>query len=228
MMSLMAEEADFQRARRPEQREQRRRAILDATEALLAELPVDEISLRELGRRLGTSKTNVVRYFETREGLLLALLNRSREAWLDALEERLPPAPAQADELLGIWADSLAERPVLCQLWSLLPTVLERNVSAESVRSYKLTDLEHRTRLARLVSDRLPALDENAALHLTRIAVVTLTGLWPFSNPTSAVLEATADPRLREARVDFAEMYADILRITTAGLLTRARSGAQV
>jgi hypothetical protein len=46
----------FQRARRPEQRELRRREILDAAEALLGEMPAEEISLRELGRRLGVSK----------------------------------------------------------------------------------------------------------------------------------------------------------------------------
>lgn len=222
----MSPPADFQRARRPEQREQRRRAILDATEALLAEVPVEDISLRELSRRLGTSKTNVVRYFETREGVLLALLNRARSAWLDELDERLPPGPVHADELVTIWADSLAERPLLCQLWSLLPTVLERNVSAASVRSYKLTDLDHRTRLARLVSERVPALDEATALHLTRIAVVALTGLWPFCTPTPAIVEATSDPRLRESCVEFATAYTDILRITTAGLLARGEGSA--
>ena len=49
------------------------RKVLDAAEALLAEMPVEEISLRELGRRLGVSKTHVVRYFESREGVFLEL-----------------------------------------------------------------------------------------------------------------------------------------------------------
>lgn len=212
----------FQRARRPEHRELRKQEILDAAEALLAEMPADEISLRELGRRLGVSKTHVVRYFESREGVFLGLLARLRLAWLDALADEWPAAPCEPDQVMQGWADSLAARPVLCQLWSLLPSVLERNVSADTVRTYKLVDLEHRTRLAKLVRDRVPALTADAALTLTEYAVVSLVGLWPFSNPTPTVVEATADPRLAGSRVDFATMYGEILQTTLAGLLTRA------
>jgi hypothetical protein len=97
--------------------------------------------------------------------------------------------------------------------------VLERNVSAESVRAYKLEDLEHRTRLARLLSERVRGLDERAALHLTRVGVVILAGLWPFSNPTPAIIEATADPRLADARVDFPRAYADMLGLAARGLV---------
>jgi AcrR family transcriptional regulator len=212
----------FQRARRPEQRELRRQEILDAAETLLTEMPVEEISLRELGRRLGVSKTHVVRYFESREGVFLELLNRLRLSWLDNLANEWPASPCEPDCVMQAWADSLAARPTLCQLWSLLPSVLERNVSASTVRSYKLSDLEHRTILARLVKDRIPGLSEDSALTLTRYAVVSLVGLWPFTAPTQAVVEATSDPRLASSRIDFATMYGEILQTTLAGLLARA------
>ncbi len=215
----------FQRARRPEQRELRRQEILDAAEALLAEMSAEDISLRELGRRLGVSKTHVVRYFESREGVFLEVLNRLRLSWLEALASEWPSPPCEPDRVMQAWADSLAARPVLCQLWSLLPSVLERNVSASTVRSYKLVDLEHRTTLAGLIRHRIPTLDADDALTLTRYAVVSLVGLWPFSNPTPTVVEATADPRLAGSRVDFAEMYGEILQTTLGGLLARHRRG---
>jgi AcrR family transcriptional regulator len=214
----------FQRARRPEQRELRRQEILNAAEALLAEMPAEEISLRELGRRLGVSKTHVVRYFESREGVFLELLNRLRLSWLEALTSEWPTPPCEPDRVMQAWADSLATRPVLCQLWSLLPSVLERNVSADTVRAYKLTDLQQRTTLANLISDRVPVLGQDDTFTLARYAVVSLVGLWPFSNPTPALVEATADSRLAGSRVDFAAMYCEILQTTLAGLLARADS----
>ncbi|WP_432867256.1 TetR family transcriptional regulator [Microbispora rosea] len=216
------EAPSFQRARRPEHRELRKQEILDAAEALLAEMPAEEISLRELARRLGVSKTHVVRYFESREGVFLGLLARLRLAWLDALADEWPAPPCGPDQVMRAWADSLAARPVLCQLWSLLPTVLERNVSAGTVRAYKFIDLEHRTRLAGLVRERVPALGAGDALTLTQYAVVALVGLWSFSNPTPTIVEATSDPRLAGSRVDFATMYGEILQTTLAGLLARA------
>jgi AcrR family transcriptional regulator len=211
----------FQRARRPEQREQRRQEILDAAEALLAELPAEQISLRELARRLDVSKTHVVRYFESREGVFLELLNRMRLAWLEAAAREWPAA-AEPDELMRAWAESLAARPILAQLWSLLPSVLERNVAADTVRGYKLTDLEHRRLLAGLIADRVPGLGTEAALVLTEHAVVGLVGLWPFSCPPPAVAEAVAgDPRLHRAQVDFPARYAELLQVILAGLLAR-------
>jgi AcrR family transcriptional regulator len=86
-----------------------------------------EVSLREIARRLGGSKSGIVRYYETREAFFLELLNRARQEWLDDLELRLPPrSEATVGEIATIWADSLAERPVLCELWSILAAVLER------------------------------------------------------------------------------------------------------
>jgi len=222
----MDEVAPFQRARRPEQRELRRQEILDAAEELLAAVllsgaSVEEISLRELARRLDVSKTHIVRYFESREGVFLELLNRMRLAWLDAAATEWPTPPCEPDAVMRALADTLAARPALCQLWSLLPSVLERNVSAATVRVYKFADLQHRTVLAGLIGERVPAITAEDALLLTEHIVIGLVGLWPFSTPPPAVVEATADPRLRRSRVNFAARYGELLQVMLAGLTAR-------
>ena len=79
----------FQRARSEEQRELRRRAILDAAAAMLTEMPVAEVTLNELSRRAGLAKSNVLRYFESREAILLELLDRAAKLWLSELPEQL-------------------------------------------------------------------------------------------------------------------------------------------
>src|ERR1700736_322814 len=104
----------FQRARRPEQREARRQAILDVAEAMLAQEPTAEISLREISRRVGLATSNVLRYFESREAIFLELLARESTSWLDALEEKLdelaPDSGVTACERVArVWAATLAE-----------------------------------------------------------------------------------------------------------------------
>src|SRR5579863_3920251 len=81
--------AGFQRARSEQQREMRRRAILDAATAMLAEMPVAEITLNELSRRTGLAKSNVLRYFESREAVLLELLDSMLQGWLADLAAEL-------------------------------------------------------------------------------------------------------------------------------------------
>ncbi|MEV6237017.1 TetR family transcriptional regulator [Lentzea sp. NPDC051838] len=203
----------FQRARRPEQRELRRQAVLDAARELLLELPAADVSLREIARRLGGSKSGIVTYFETREALFLALLQRERAEWLDAFE-----AAVTDGSLTDVWARSLAERPVLCELWSLLASTLERNVSAALIREFKLENRSQLLRQARIVARHVPGLSEEAADELVSTSMVVLIGLWPFANPTPEVLEAVSDPRLESARVDFVRQYRRTLDVLIAGL----------
>lgn len=79
----------FQRARTEEQREIRRRAILDTASAMLDEMPVAAVTLNELSRRVGLAKPNVLRYFESREAVLLELLDRFLREWLADLADEL-------------------------------------------------------------------------------------------------------------------------------------------
>ena len=82
----------FQRARSPEQRAERRRSILDTASVMLAEMPVADVTLNELARRVGLAKSNVLRYFDSREAVLLELLHAALQEWLDALRSDLPAA----------------------------------------------------------------------------------------------------------------------------------------
>src|SRR3972149_293778 len=60
--------------RRPRQREQARRAILDATEALLLEAGSDGFSMRRLAERCGYTTPTIYHYFEDKPALIDALL----------------------------------------------------------------------------------------------------------------------------------------------------------
>src|SRR5690242_14026660 len=113
----------FQRARSAEQREIRRQAILDTAAAMLDEMPVAEVSLNELSRRVGLAKSNVLRYFESREAVLLELLARALRTWLAELSDELTasvdprlPARERGDQLAAVLSRSLARHTVLCDL----------------------------------------------------------------------------------------------------------------
>ena len=136
----------FQRARTEEQREIRRRAILDVASAMLEEMPVAAVTLNELSRRVGLAKPNVLRYFESREAVLLELLDHFLQQWLTELagelaagiDEKLPMAE-RAAVVAEILSRSLSSRVVLCDLVNAQGSVLEHNVSVEVVARYKHT-----------------------------------------------------------------------------------------
>ncbi|MEU6008926.1 TetR family transcriptional regulator [Streptomyces sp. NPDC047453] len=215
----------FIRARSPENRELRRQSILDAAEHLLEKSQVADITLRDIGQQAGIATSNVLRYFENREAVFLELLNRDYGAWLDALPAELAPADADgtgpAARVRGFaeaYTASLAARPVMCELASVLASVLERTVSVETVRAYKRQALANNDRLAGIIHARLPELDEAAAKELASATTVLIAGLWPFAHPGPTVVAAVEDPALLAAHVDFPARYGRMIELLATSL----------
>ena len=221
----------FQRARSEEQREARRQAILGAAAAMLAEMPVAEVTLNELSRRAGLAKSNVLRYFESREAVLLELLDSAWQDWLGQLEEELAgavdvgaPVASRADQLAAAVAASLAARPMLCDLISAQAAVLERNVSPQVAAQYKRASIAGTSALGALLLRSVPELGEPDAFRLAGAAVMTTAALWPHTQPSAAMLAAyAADPALAAMRLDFTATLREVLEVLTAGLLARRR-----
>jgi AcrR family transcriptional regulator len=220
----------FQRARSEEQRAARRQAILDTAAAMLAEMPVAEVTLNELSRRAGLAKSNVLRYFESREAVLLELLDSAWQDWLVQLEAELAgaidvgaPVASRADQLAAAVAASLATRPMLCDLISAQAAVLERNVSPQVAAQYKRSSIAGISALGGLVLRSVPELGEPDAFRLAGATVMTTAALWPHTQPSAAMLAAyAADPALAAMRLDFTGTLREVLEVLIAGLLARS------
>src|SRR3954449_6137316 len=107
----------FQRARNDEQREVRRQAILRVAAEMGGQMPVAELSLNELSRRVGLAKSNVLRYFESREAVLFELLERAMTRWLAQLPDELAAgvdprgsARERGDQVAAVLSASLARQ----------------------------------------------------------------------------------------------------------------------
>ena len=218
----------FQRARSEEQRAARRQAVLHTAEAMLAEMPVAALSLNELSRRVGLAKSNVLRYFESREAVLLELLDIAWREWLDALATALPPRDAtvpvaeRIERVAAVLARTLVGHPMLCELGSASAGVLEHNVSADVAARFKRAAQADTIALGRLVRGVVPELGETAAERFAAATVLVTGSLWAYSRPSAAMLAAyEADPELAAMRMDFAVAVRDLLATLLAGLLAR-------
>jgi AcrR family transcriptional regulator len=213
----------FQRARSPEQREERRRSILDTAAAMLREMPVAELSLNELARRVGLAKSNVLRYFETREAVLLELLDAEYTAWLDEVESM--PTPVDADGVAELLAATAARRPVLAELLASAASVLEHNVSTEVAVAYKRRALARTARLVALVERSTGPLAGADGLVVAGAVELVVGGAWSICRPSPALLAAyERDPALAALRLDYRIAVRELIATTLAGLRVRHAS----
>jgi AcrR family transcriptional regulator len=217
------ETTEFQRARSPEAKRQREVAILDAARELGAVQGIRQITLTEIAAAVGMHKSALLRYFETREEIFLRLTAEGWHEWTGVLAARIRTLPdAGPADIAMAFAVTLAARGMFCDLLAQAPLNLERNVSIEAVREFKLATFAAREDLFTALGERLPELEQADALDLIATAVSLAGAFWQIATPGPEVAELyRSDPRLGHAVIEVEPRLARILTATLVGMLRR-------
>ena len=211
----------YQRARRPEQKLERRDAILGAARELALRDGVRAVSLADIAARVGIPKSALLRYFETREQIFLELTAEAWRDWTAALHAGLDAVePGAAALVAEVFARSFGDRPLLCDLIAHTPLNLERNVSPEAVRRYKVASLAAVDEAAAVAARVLPELTLAECGEFVA-ALASLAGaVWQIANPVPALAELYAsDPALARACVDLTPRLRRTAEILLAGMI---------
>jgi AcrR family transcriptional regulator len=236
-LAVVSTDATFQRARRPEQKQQRREAILGAARQLALRDGVRNVSLTDIAAQAGIHKSALLRYFETREEIFLELTAQAWLGWVQALHAELDGASGRgaAASALGdgpaalvadVIARSFADRPLLCDLIPHTALNLERHVSVAAVRRYKLTSLGVISDAAGLVRQVLPDLTADECREFVATMATLAGSLWQIANPPPALARLYAsEPELEQACVDLAPRLRRTAAVLLAGLIPSRTPG---
>lgn len=233
---MTPEGSAFLRARQPEQKQQRYRAILDAARMLGRRDGVGAVSLAGIAAEVGMHKSALLRYFGTREEIFLRVAEAEWREWADAVVAALDAGPAgggagwdaAAEHVAGTLGRSLAERPLLCQLLLHATLTLERNVSLDAVRSFKTATGAAVATVADAVHRALPELDRAACAELLVVGGVVAAGFWQATHPPPVVRQLHAEqppvPGLEHhASLDFGDAMVRFALVHLAGLRRTGR-----
>jgi AcrR family transcriptional regulator len=212
---------EFQRARSVEHKQQRKDDMLAAARSLALARGVREVTLTDIAAAVGVHKSGVLRYFETREAVFLQLTAQGWVEWTAACVPAIKAAASDPVKVAAAISDSLVDRPLFCDLLAHAPLNLERGVSAEAVREFKIVALAEVDQFCTAITDALPLTYADGRELISTVNAVA-GALWQISHPPAAVAEVyRQDPRLGHAVVDFAPSLRRQIETTVLGLLTR-------
>jgi AcrR family transcriptional regulator len=212
-------DTDFQRARSPEHKAQRREAILAAAQALATRDGVRTVTLSGIAEEVGIHKSALLRYFETREQIFLEVAARLWGEWSEQTCAALAGAGAGAGAVPDVLAESFAQRPLLCDLLAHVALHLERHVSVAAARTYKLASIGAVREVAGALVGPLPELDDDRRLELVSGTALMAGALWQISTPGPALAELyAASPELGHFAADFPGRLRRATAVTLAGL----------
>ncbi len=175
----------WERARTSEQKEARINEVMAAARRLLLKQGFESVSLSQIASELSFGRTNLYKYFESKEEIYLKLLSEE----IAQFGRRLTKAreAAQSDEadpvdnFVHLWTEHLKKEKAMLLLMSLAGNILEKNCSDRIL-------LESKTAMAAaslqsfvpFVQSYFPHLSEEAASDLLTSLIVTANGLFPF------------------------------------------------
>lgn len=203
----MSQPSPYLRARSPEQKEERRRHLLDTARSLLADMPdVHDLGINELARRAQMTKSNVYRYFESSEAVLLDVLVEEFGLWRAELHKALSQDRKRGgtiEHIARAFTTTVAARPLLCRLTSIFPSILEHNISAERMVEFKHGLLAVRQQTALDFHACVPSISAASFERCIHLALPLLIGLWPLGHPAKVAAEVVELPELAALRYRF-------------------------
>jgi AcrR family transcriptional regulator len=210
------------RARKPEQKEERRHAILDAALCLwLRERQDGEFTMARLAELTGLAKGTLYLYFATKEELFLALLEEMFGSWVDELLRKLHPLAGKGtpQRVARLLSRTLAAREPLTRLFPLLASVLEPGMNAQTALNFKQSVCARGTETEAALQQALPGLADGHRVLVYALALVT--GLRQmYENEQTLQRITPLEPDLRCVQASFDHELEAALTALIRGLIT--------
>lgn len=181
---------DWVRARSDEQIEQRISEIVDATARLYEENRYEDITFAMIAKEAHFTRSNLYRYFETKEDIFLELIKHDIEAWREEVLENFTAENKSLHELAEAWVDLVLKYKRMVKLFTILFTLLERNASLEALTAFKQKINEEIGTVAQFLSTTLPFPSVEAAAEFISAQSSLAIGAYPMMDLTPKQIEA--------------------------------------
>ena len=215
----------MKRARKAEDKAERRRVILETARDLFAESRFEAIKMSDIAERSDLAKGTVFLYFPTKEALFLDLVEEDMGEWIAELVGEFEAGGRWTPgRVAKIFARTLTSRPAFTRLLPLIDNVLETNVSVDRIVDFKLKLLERMAVVAALLEKRLDFLRPGEGGPLLLRIYALLVGLRQLTDPCAASEAALEDPRLEPLMIDFDDELEGALNALLLGHVPIGRS----
>jgi TetR/AcrR family transcriptional regulator, cholesterol catabolism regulator len=209
----------YMRARKEEDKLERRQAILDAGLELWSETSYGDFTMNAVAEKAGVVKGTLYLYFETKEQLFLALISEMMVEYFDEVDAGLEEGGRWSKpRVVQVLAGALAGRDAFIRMLTVLGNICEHNVSYEQLVAFKRLTLERFTRTSALLRKRLPFLRPEGALRLVMHLSALAAGLAQVSFPSPLLDKVLELPDLRVMRVDLKAEFAAATAALVAGM----------
>lgn len=169
----------------------RKEEIINACASLYETMGFKDITIRDIGTKTSFTRTSIYNYFQTKEEIFLALLEREHKLWIADLEEI-----AQTNSFLSVdgFADKLArtleKRGCMLKLMCMNLYDMEGNSRIENLVLFKKEYANALRAISCCLEKFFPSMTVNDIQEFLYAFFPFLFGIYPFTSHTEKQMEA--------------------------------------
>lgn len=174
----------------------RREEIVNACEMLYRTMSFKDITIKDIGNVTSFTRTSVYNYFQTKEEIFLALMQREYECWAEEMNELANENETMsADGFASAVARSLESHEQLLKLLAMNHYDMEENSRPERLTEFKVAYGASLDSVRACLKKFFPHNDCESFIF---VFFPFLFGVYPYSVATQKQLDA-----MREAKIEF-------------------------
>lgn len=188
----------------------RKEEIITACAKLYQTMSFKEITVKEIGNATTFTRTSIYNYFQTKEEIFLALLQREYELWVNRLRQiRAEHEKMTREEFADALARSLEERKNLLKIMSMNHYDMEENSRIERLTEFKSAYGKSLAEVRNCLDQFFPKMTVQDKQDFIYSFFPFMFGIYPYTVVTEKQREA-----MKEAKVNY--VYMTVYEITYA------------
>jgi AcrR family transcriptional regulator len=191
----------------------RREEIISACEKLYQTMSFKEITLKDIAGATSFTRTSIYNYFQTKEEIFLALMQKEYEAWTAELDALASDYTAMsAESFSGMLAHSLEKRSMLLKLLSMNHFDMEVNSRPECLADFKRAYGASIEAVRGCLAKFFPDMDAKAQQGFLYAFMPFLYGIYPYTTVSAKQRQAMADAGLDFVYMSVYDMACNCIR----------------
>lgn len=193
----------------------RKEEIISACAKLYKTMSFKEITMKEIGNATSFTRTSIYNYFQTKEEIFLALLQREYELWNYRLKQiREEHEGMSGAEFADALAHSLEERKNLLKIMSMNHYDMEENSRIEQLTEFKVVYGQSLSEVRKCLDKFFTDMTVQDKQDFIFSFFPFMFGIYPYAVVTDKQKEA-----MERAKVDYVHMsiyelvYAEVKRL---------------
>lgn len=169
----------------------RKEEIINACASLYETMGFKDITIRDIGTKTSFTRTSIYNYFQTKEEIFLALLEREHKLWIADLEEIVKTnSSLSVDGFADKLARTLEKRGCMLKLMCMNLYDMEGNSRIENLVSFKKEYANALRAISCCLEKFFPSMTVNDIQEFLYAFFPFLFGIYPYTSHTEKQMEA--------------------------------------